>query len=581
MKRFLKFALVVIVSALLSVLLVTFLFVGMLSSFSSSFDKVTVLQPHSVYHIELDGGLVERSSKPGGDMFKKAFGMSSSLGLNEILANIEKAKDDPNVEGIRLDCGAVPADYASLKEIRDALADFKTSGKFVVAYADQYSQDMYYLASVADEVLLNPVGSLSFKGIACEITFYKNMFDKLGVEMQITRVGSFKSAVEPYTLTEMSKDNRLQMMTLANSVWNSLKADIAATRNFTPEQLDEYADAPMDFKKAEEVLECGFVDRLIYKGEVNKLLEERMGVEPRLVKHAAMTSAITKNKKQHKTKVGVIYAVGGIDTGHEEGIVSKDLVETIAEVADDDKIGAVVFRINSGGGSAFGSEQIWYALSQLKEKKPLIVSMGGAAASGGYYIACLADRIVAQPTTLTGSIGVLGMIPNTEKLIDKLGLTFDAVETNKHSDGISLYRPMSTEEYGMMQSYVDRIYELFVKRCAEGRNMTPEAIREIGEGRVWTGADALEIGLVDVLGGLNDAIQLAAQAAELEEYDVVEYPKAKTFFEEMMKEFSGEVKVGILRPILGSHYDDFMMLEAAASKQGGVFAMMPYSINLR
>ena len=580
MKQFLKYTLATVVGILIASFISMFVFFGTIAAMMSSGEAVTKVKPNSVYQLDLSGMLVERSEDNPFEMFAGQYGGAVTIGLDDILANIRKAKTDPNIAGIRLDCGALGASYASLKEIRDALLGFKASGKFIVAYADQYTQGMYYVASVADKVLLNPIGAVSFHGLASQTMFYKDMLDKLGVEMQIVKVGTFKSAVEPSILTRMSDANRRQVTAFVNSTWDDVRAEISAARGISQEQLNRYADLPLDFCEPEEVLEYGFVDSLVYETGVDGVVEALAGAEPVMVEHADMTTVLPVNEQYHKDKVGIIYAVGNIDMSETEGIVSEKLVETINEVADDDQVKAVVFRINSGGGSAYGSEQIWHALTQLKAEKTLIVSMGDMAASGGYYIACLADRIVAQPTTLTGSIGVFGQIPNAEGLTEKIGLDFDLVKTNRHSEGITLVRPMSPEQRELLQMNVNRTYELFVKRCADGRGMTPDAIKAIAEGRVWTGTDALEIGLVDQLGGLADAVALAAEAAGLESYGVAEFPEKEDFMTRLMKEMSVSVEARVLRSALGTQYRYFKTLETLP-QQCGVMALMPFEVEVK
>ena len=580
MKQFLKYTLATVVGILIASFISMFMFFGVIGAMMSSGEAVTKAKPNSVYRLDLSGVLVERSEDNPFEMFAGQYGGATSIGLDDILANIRKAKADPNIAGIRLDCGGLGVAYTSVTEIRNALLDFKASGKFIVAYADQYTQPMYYLASVADRVLLNPIGAVSFHGLASQTMFYKTMLDKLGVEMQIVKVGTFKSAVEPSILTRMSDANRKQVTVYVNSIWQHLLGEVSASRGIPADRLEAYADMPLDFCEAEETVQYGFVDSLVYESEVDDVIEALMGAEPEMMSHADMTTVLPVDEKYHKDKVGVIYAVGNIDMSETEGIVSDKLVETIREVADDDNVKAVVFRINSGGGSAYGSEQIWHALTQLKTKKPLIVSMGDVAASGGYYIACMADRIVAQPNTLTGSIGVFGQIPNAEGLTEKIGLDFDLVKTNRHSEGISLVRPMSPEQRDLLQMSVNRTYELFVKRCADGRGMTPDAVKAIAEGRVWTGANALEIGLVDTLGGLSDAVALAAEAAGLAEYGVEEFPAKEDFMTRLMKEMSVGMEARVLRSALGTQYRHLQTLETLP-QQSGVMALMPFEVEVR
>jgi protease-4 len=519
------------------------MFFGIIGAIASKSDSVTVLKPNSIYQLNLEGTLIDRSEDdPFSAVFAEMFRQPQEtvIGLDDVLSNIEKAKNDANIAGIYLKGGTLMGGYASIKEIRDALIDFKKSGKFIVAYADHYLQRTYCLASVADKILINPQGMLELKGLSADLVFFKNTLDKLGIEMQVVKVGTYKSAVEPYVNTKMSDANRQQVTTYMSSIWNTMVNQISVSRNISPEKLNAYADEMLMFQPTEKNKTYALVDSLVYVDEGDSILKSYVA-DFKLVKHTAMNK-VADNKKFEKTKLAVIYAVGGIDGGDNEGIISTDLVETIDKVAKDSMIKAVVFRVSSPGGSAYGSEQIWRALSNLKAKKPLIVSMGDYAASGGYYISCMADAIVAQPNTITGSIGIFGLIPNIQGLNQKIGLTYDGVKTNKMSDALSVNRPFRPEERELMQNYVNSGYELFVKRCAEGRNKTTDEIKAIAEGRVWTGEDALKIGLVDKIGGLNDAIEIAVKKGKLTAYRVVEYPEKEDFTTKFMKTLARMLK---------------------------------------
>lgn len=582
MKQFLKYTLATIVGIMIVSLISSFMFFMIIGALLSSSESVTSLKPNSVYQLDVRGTLVERSKDDPFAMLLSGRYTDTSIGLDDILSNINKAKNNPNIVGIRLNCGALSGGYASVKEIRDALADFKESGKFIIAYADNYTQKMYYLASVADEVYLNPVGALSFNGIASSAVFYKDMFDKLGIEMQVVKVGEFKSAVEPYINTQMSEANKKQVNVYVSSIWNNLLKEVSASRDIPVLLLNGYADEAMDFSAPEKAVEYGMIDDLLYSTDIDELINSKLydaKDKVTYVKHSSMIT-VPDDRKYNKQKLAVIYAVGGIDMDEADGINSARLVKTINKVAKDSSIEAVVFRVNSPGGSAYGSEQIWHALSKLQESKHLVVSMGDYAASGGYYISCLADKIYAQPNTLTGSIGVYGLIPNVEKLTDKIGLDFDVVKTNKMSDALSINRPFTSEEYDLMQQYVNRTYEIFVKRCADGREMTTEQIKAIAEGRVWTGENALEIGLVDELGSLSDAIDAAAEAAGLLAYSVVQYPEKEDFTTRLLNNMSEEVEVRFLKANLGEQYQLFKEV-SNIGKQNGIHARMPYVLELR
>jgi len=581
MKQFLKFTLATIVGVIIASILGTFILLGIFGAIAASGDKPVKLKPNTVYQLDLSGQLVDRSQDdPFSGAFAEAFGQPATnvLGLDDILSNIDKAKNDSNIVGIYLKGGVLSGGFASIKEIRDALVDFKTTGKFIVAYADTYAQSNYYLASVADKVLLNPSGMLELKGLSAELLFLKNTFDKLGIDMQVVRVGTFKSAVEPFINTKMSDANRMQINAYVSSIWNTMVSGIAESRNISVDKLNTYADEMMLFQQAEKYTAYALVDSLVYVDEVDSIIKD-FRKDYNVVKHKAFTK-VPDNKKFNKDKIAVIYAIGAIDGNSTDGIVSHKLVETIDKAAKAKDVKAVVLRVSSPGGSAYGSEQMWRALTNLKKKKPLIVSMGDYAASGGYYIACMADSIVAQPNTITGSIGIFGLIPNIEGLNKKLGFSYDGVKTNKMSDAVSINRAFRPEEKMLMQQYINNGYELFVKRCAEGRGKSVDEIKSIAEGRVWTGEDALKIGLVDALGGLDDAIKMAAEKAELTDYQIREYPEKEDFATKLMKSFTGDVETKFLKSRLGEHYQILQKVKDYENMQG-IQARMPYDIIFR
>lgn len=581
MKQFLKFTLATIVGVIVASLLGTLIFFGIIGAIAGSAEKVTELKSNSVYQLDLDGSLVDRSEEdPFSAALAEAFGQAEQkvIGLDDVLANIEKAKSNDNVKGIYLKGGMLYGGFASIKEIRDALVDFKKTGKFIVAYADNYIQSNYYLVTVADKILINPQGMLELKGLAADLVFYKNTLDKIGVEMQVVKVGTFKSAVEPYITTKMSDANREQVTVYMNSIWKTMLNQISESRKISVDTLNAYADQMMMFQPTEKSKQYSLVDSLVFADEVDSILTSYVS-DYKLVKHTAMNNLPT-NKKFEKSKVAVIYAVGAIDGGSNEGIISDKLVETINDVAKDDAVKSVVFRVSSPGGSAYGSEQIWRALSKLKAKKPLIVSMGDYAASGGYYISCMADVILAQPNTITGSIGIFGLIPNIAGLNNKIGLTYDGVKTNKLSDAISVNRPFRPEERDLMQNYVNRGYELFVKRCADGRKKTPDQIKAIAEGRVWTGEDALKIGLVDKIGGIDEAIQIAVDKAKLTAYNVKEYPVKEDFATKLMKSFGEDMETRFIKAQLGEQYKLFREIKNI-EKINGIQARLPYELIIK
>ena len=587
MKQFLKFTLASIVGVIITTLLGILILFGVIGAIAGSKESVTALKPNSVYEIKLEGNLIDRSEDdPFSAAFAQAMGKTAekSMGLDDLLANIEKAKNDANIVGIYLNGGSLSGGFASLKEIRNALIDFKKSGKFIVAYADNYSQKDYYLVSVANKILINPQGMLELKGLSAQTMFFKNTLDKLGIEMQIVKVGTYKSAVEPLITTKMSDANREQVTVYMGSIWKTFLTEVSAARKISAEKLNAYADEMLMFQPTEKAKQYGLVDGLVYADEADSILKTfvkglEKDKEVTLVKHSAMTK-LPDTSKYDKNKVAVIYAVGEITDAAGEGIVAKDLIKTINDVAKDSAVKAVVLRVSSPGGSAYASEQIWHALYKLKAKKTLIVSMGDYAASGGYYISCMADKIVAQPNTITGSIGIFGVIPNISGLNEKLGLTYDGVKTNKMSDAITVNRKFTPEERDLMQNYVNRGYELFVKRCADGRKMKTEQIKAIAEGRVWTGGDAIKNGLVDKIGGLNDAIALAVTKAKLKTYNVSEYPEKETFESKFMKSFGDDVETRFLKAQLGEQYKLFKQVRNL-DKINGIQARLPYDLNIQ
>ena len=587
MKQFLKFTLATIVGIIITTLLGILILFGIVGAVAGSKESVTELKPNSVYEIKLEGNLIDRSEDdPFSAALAEAMGTSSekTMGLDDLLSNIEKAKNDANIVGIYLNGGSLSGGFASFKEVRNALLAFKKAGKFIVAYADNYSQKDYYLVSVANKILINPQGMLELKGLSAQTMFFKNTLDKLGIEMQIVKVGTYKSAVEPLITTKMSDANREQVTVYMGSIWKTFLTEVSAARKISVEKLNAYADEMMMFQPTEKAKQYGLVDGLAYTNEADSILKSFVkGLEKdkdvTFVKHSAMTK-LPDTSKYDKNKVAVIYAIGEITDADGEGIVARDLVKTINEVAKDSAVKAVVLRVSSPGGSAYASEQIWHALNILKAKKTLIVSMGDYAASGGYYISCMADNIVAQPNTITGSIGIFGVIPNISGLNEKLGLTYDGVKTNKMSDAITVNRKFTPEEHNLMQNYVNRGYELFVKRCADGRKMKTEQIKAIAEGRVWTGEDAIKNGLVDKIGGLNDAIALAVAKAKLKTYNVSEYPEKETFESKFMKSFGDDVEARFLKAQLGEQYRLFKQVRNL-DKINGIQARLPYDLNIQ
>lgn len=507
----------------------------------------TKLEANGIYQLQLKGTLVEQGQEE--DPFAALLGEvpgygapDAIVGLDDILSNIRLAKSDDRILGIYLDGGSLSMGPASAKAIRDALLDFKTSGKWIIAYASNYGQMNYYLASVADKVCLNPTGAIAWNGLTAQKMYYTRLFEKIGVEMQILKVGTFKSAVEPYFRTSMSDADRLQTKQYLGGIWEEMVGAVALSRNLTDQQLNAFADRYMGLQPAEDYLTCGLADTLIYRQSVDSILRLYAGTKDYTLYTTSELAHVERTESKAKDKVAVVYMEGNIYSESGEGIVDKQVLKQLKKIQKDDDVKAVVLRVNSPGGSADASEQIWHGVELLKEKGlPVVVSMGDYAASGGYYISCNADYIYAEPTTLTGSIGIFGVVPNWGKLRDKVGLDIDGVSTNAHSDleVNMVYKGMTPEEQAMMQRMIERGYDLFTRRCSEGRHTTQDTIKMIGEGRVWLGKDAIGIGLVDCLGNIDDAIAKAVELAGIEQYKTVYYPEKKDPMEELLKLLDG------------------------------------------
>jgi len=591
MKDFLKIMLAsaigfIIAQVILS-LIAMLLFFGMIGSFvgSMSAEKFT-LQENSVLNLRLDGSITERT--PEQDPFTSMIGADypSVMGLNDIVGAIRKAKNDDKIKGIYLDSRMLSASMATLAEIRQELLNFKESDKFIVSYADTYTQGGYYLASVADKVAINPQGMLDLHGLSSTPIFFKDALDKLGIEMQIFKVGTYKSAVEPFTQNEMSEANRAQVTSYLNDAWSFLRQDLAESRSLTTAEIDSLANSLPTLQSTDNLLSANLVDTLLYETEMKDYLRTLLNIEEDdkipSATVAEMNSATTKQVKKTENTVALLYASGNIISGNgSSDIQDKYMVNQIENLKKDKEVKAVVFRINSGGGSAYASEQIWKAITDLKEEKPVVVSMGDLAASGGYYIACNADKIVAQPTTLTGSIGIFGAIPNLEGTSKKIGVYADEVKTHEFSDFGNISRPFNERERQMLQAYIEKGYDLFLTRCAEGRDMPKDSMALYAEGRVWTGNQAKEIGLVDELGGIEKAIEIAAEMANLgKSYVVFEYPKVRSRLEELLKPAKEELAARTLKEYLGESYELFLMLKDL-KEQDYVQARIPFDLNIR
>ncbi len=589
--KFYKVVLAAFLGTLIALLINFFVKVGVVSAMISNLTKSnsetsTTVKPNSVLYMKLDYSIPDRTSdNPFGGINFNTMESQDMTGLNEILRNIEHAKTDDNIKGIYLDLSSIPTSTATLQELRDKLIEFKDSGKFIVSYAESYSQSAYYMASVADKVFLNPEGMLDLHGMATQIMFYKRLLDKLDVEMQIVRGPNnrFKSAVEPYFLEKMSESNREQMDKLLGTVWGQILAGISSSRNISVEQLNQIADNLETMFNADRALECGLVDNLYYKDQVLDELKGLTGSNKDI--NAVSNAKYAKSfsvKNNSKNEVAVIYASGQIfdGKGSDENIYSDNLSKTIRKAREDEKVKAIVLRVNSPGGSALASAVIGRELDLAKQEKPVIVTMGNYAASGGYWISAKADYIFADPTTLTGSIGVFGTFPNMKGLLnDKIGLTFDVAKTNENADFGSVTEPLTSFQYAKLQEMVVKTYEDFTGRVAEGRGLRQTYVDSIGQGRVWAGADAIGLGLVDQLGDMEDAIVYAAEKAGIsEDYKVVEMPKQKDFMARFMEQLNGSDKLdAAMRSKLGGYYDYMKGLENL-QKNTGIQARMPFDI---
>lgn len=593
MKDFLKIVLGTLVGLILFGIVSTIIFMVGLIGIVASGDSNVEIKDNTVLVLDLKGEVSERSTDNGNpaDILKEAiYGAKEGYGLNDIVSAIKKAKNNDKVKGIYLKPDGLSCGIATVQEIRDALVDFKESGKFIVAYSDTYTQSEYYLSSVADRVMLNPLGSIYWKGLSASPMFYKGALDKIGVEMQIFKVGTYKSAVEPFIQTKMSDANKEQVSVFLNSIWNEVTTAVSNSRKISVDSLNMYADNMYAMGLAPKSIEIGLADTLIYKSDVEDYLAERVGVEKDDVRYLNVSDMKKVRNSVAKDKSGniiaVYYAVGEITDSNSgvmsgENIVGGKVVRDINKLKEDKDVKAVVLRVNSPGGSAFASEQIWNAVRQLKEKKPVIVSMGDYAASGGYYISCLADTIVAQPTTLTGSIGIFGMFPNLKGLTDKVGLTYDVVKTNEHSDfATTASRPLTESEKKFMQERINEGYELFLKRCYEGRGMTREELAKIAEGRVWTGQTAKELGLVDELGGVERAIEIASQKAGVDSYTVISYPKQEDWFDNLFNKDFSSAKAKFLKEEMGDAYKHYGHIKELLDRVE-IKARMPFEYNIK
>ena len=590
MKSFFKFTLASILGFIISGILLFFIFIGIASSIvSSSQNKETKIKKNTVLVANFSKPINERSSNnPMESINLLSVDINPALGLNDILANIDKAKTDDNIKGIYLNLGSIPSGIATIEEIRNALLDFRESGKFIISYADYYSQSAYYLATAANKIYLNPEGLIDYKGLRAELMFYKGTLAKLGIKPEIIKVGKYKSAVEPFILDKMSDANREQINKFIGSIWNYMLEGISEQRKIAVNDLTKFADN-MTISCGDSALKYHFVDSLIYKDQLIEQLKAKVGVtKDKKINYVTMSNYknAPRTKRKHKglakKKIAVIYAQGDIvmGKGDYKQIGSDKLSKAIRQAREDSTIKAIVLRINSPGGSALASEVIWREVKLASETKPVVASMGDLAASGGYYIACAADTIVAHQNTITGSIGVFGILWNGKKFLNKkLGITTDKVTTNKHSDLGSFYRAMEPVEREVIQKEVDKTYNTFISHVSEGRNIEKEKVNEIGQGRVWSGENAKDIGLVDVFGGMKEAVDIAGKMANVENYRIISLPKQKSPLEQIMSDLSGKTKVWALKSELGDNYKFYEKLNSIKN-QNGIVANMPFVFDI-
>lgn len=577
----------IIVFTIVCVALSVMSIVGMVASASAT----QAVEKNSVLVLKLNGSIDEQGTD--NTIGKLTGNYIPSTGLNDILSAIKKAKDEENIKGIYIDAGVLSTDYATLQEIRSALENFRKSGKKIIAYADTYSQGSYYLASVADKIYLNPIGMVDWHGIGAQPVFYKDMLAKFGIKFQVVKVGTFKSATETYTEEHMSDANRLQTKMFLDGTWKQVCNAVSKSRGISVDSLNRYADELLMFQSAESLLKRKVVDGLAYASDMKDIAKAQFGIGKDDDLNRLFVSDMTnvKEKQTSSEEIAIYYAYGDIVQsekvsllgGGSHCIVGSTVCNDLKDLMDDDDVKAVVIRVNSGGGDAFASEQIWHQVMELKKKKPVVVSMGGYAASGAYYMSAPASWIVAQPTTLTGSIGIFAVFPDMSGLVtQKLGVKFDEVKTNRNATfGNLMARPFNEEETAVMQQYVNRGYQLFRKRVADGRRLPVESVEKIAQGRVWLGADAIGLKLVDQLGGLNDAVAKAAKLAKLGEYYTEDYPAPSSWIDQLLAGASDAGSVDArLRLTLGDLYEPVSLMRNL-DKHEALQARIPFAINMK
>jgi len=588
MKQFFKFTFASMLGFLLAGFLIFIIFIGMIVSAVSMGKKETVMVPDkTILMLTLDQPISDRTSEnPFARMNFSKPDPSTQLGLNDILACLKKAASDSKVKGIYLELSDIPSGQATIEEIRNGLIEFKKSGKFIISYAEVFTQKSYYIASVSDKIYLNPAGDMEFKGMVGQVMFFKGLLDKINVEAQVIRHGKYKSAIEPFTLDKMSEPNKVQTLTFISGMWNHMLSGISLSRKISVDELNAIANE-YKIQTPQDAVNMKMVDKLLYKDEVLSDLKTRVEVkdnkELKFMKLGKYAKAPSAESTSASDKIAIIYANGSIGGGEgdDESIGSEGISKAIRKARLDDNVKAVVLRVNSPGGSALASDVIWREMLLTKAAKPVVVSMGDVAASGGYYIACAANKIFAYPNTITGSIGVFGIIPNMKEMFNKnLGITFDEVKTNPYADYIPVTRPMSEVEKKIITRDIETIYTTFITHVAEGRKLTVSQVDSIGQGRVWSGVDAKRIGLIDEFGGLKEAIAEAAKLAKLKNYRTIELPEQKDTFEQLIETFTGDNTSVFMKRELGAAYPYFHYL-SQMSNMKGVQALMPYQFDIK
>ena len=585
MKNFLSSLLATIIGILIMTIVVVLIFIGIVAASTSQ--EVPEVKENSVLVAKLNAPIVDRADDNPFSRFMTMNPMADSpMGLNQILKDLKKAKSDENIRGIILQLSAVQAGMATVEEIREGLLDFKKSGKFIYAYADMMTQRTYYLATAADSIFMTPEGMLLFTGLSAEVTFYKKAMEKLGIEMQVIRHGSYKSANEPFMREDLSEENREQIEAYVGAIWDKMVQGISEARDIPVEKLNQYADDIISFE-TEQLVETGMIDDLIYFDELIDMVKENLDIEeeddiPSIRLTSYKDVPASEKKEYSRDKIAVIYGMGAVIDGNAgEGYIgSERIAKAIRKARRDNSVKAIVFRVNSGGGSMIASDVIHREVKLAAEAKPLVASMGNVAASGGYYIVAPADTILASPNTITGSIGVYSRIPNMQELMnEKLGITTDVVKTNRHSDMVTIFNPLDPEVKLIIQKSVDEAYDTFLGVVSDGRSMTKDQVDGIGGGRVWAGTDALENGLIDLFGGLEKSIEVAAEMAGLENYRVQSLPRLEDPFTLLMKELTGDAKLRILQNELGEQYRHYRNIQELKEMQG-IQARMPFYLEI-